>query len=199
MITTSISPIISLFLRLFRSFALCLEPFYQRLLIPPPTGVTRGLFTELMYTRAELIAENALLRHQLGILQRHVKRPHLTRRDRFGLLLLVSHVQRWTEALLIIQPNTLLRWHCTGFRLFWRFKSRAKLKRVSLAPETIQLIQRMAGENRTWGAERIRGELLKLGIRVAKRTIQKYIRGVRPVNSPSQTWRTFLKNHVHNT
>jgi putative transposase len=72
-----------------------------------------------------------------------------------------------------------------------------KPKPIQLAPETIALIQQMVGENLTWGAERTRGELLKLGIHVAKRTIQKYMRGVRPLRSPSQTWRTFLKNHAN--
>jgi putative transposase len=113
------------------------------------------------------------------------------------LLLLASRVRHWKDALLIVQPDTLLRWPRAGFRLFWRWKSRTKTQPAPLAAETIALIRQMARENLTWGAECIHGELLKLGIPVAKRTIQKYLRGVRPVRSPSQAWRTFLKNLAH--
>lgn len=190
-------PFIPFFLRLLRPFALWLELLYQRLLRPPPAALVRGALVDLGYTKAELIAENALLRHQLGILHRQIKRTHLNRRDLVWMLLLASRVRHWTGALLIIQPDTLLRWHRAGFRLFWRFKSRAKPQPTRLALETIALIQQMATENLTWGAERIRGELLKLGIRAAKRTIQKYLSGVRPARSRSQSWRTFLKNHAH--
>lgn len=138
----------------------------------------RGTLADLTYTKAELIAENALLRQQLAILHRQVKHPHLNRRERFGLLVLGSRVRNWKEALLLIQPETLLRWHRAGFRLFWRWKSKAKPKPIQLAPETIALIQQMTRENLTWGTERIRGELLKLAIHVAKCTIQKiYTRG----------------------
>jgi putative transposase len=161
-----------------------------------PTALVRGALTDLTYTKAELIVENALLRHQLGLLQRQVKRPQLNRRVRFWLLVLASRIHNWKDALLIIQPKTLLRWHRAGFRLFWQWKSNAKLMPPALATETITLIQQMASENLTRGAERIRGELLKLEIRVAKRTIQKYLRGVRQVSAPTQAWRTLLKNHA---
>lgn len=130
-----------------------------------------GALTDLTFIKAELIVENALLLHQLGILQRQVKRPQLNRRDRFCLLVLASRVRNWLDAIFIVQPDTPLRRHREGFRLFWRWKSWAQPKRIALAGETIALIQQMAGEKRTWGAERIRSELLKLGIRVAKRTI----------------------------
>lgn len=182
-----------IFLRFFRALAHWLERLYRRLLRPPPGALGHGLITDLTYTKAELIAENALLRHQLAILHRQVERPRLNRRDRFWLLLLVSRVRHWKGALLIVRPETVPRWHRTGFRLFWRWKSKAKPKPTPLALETIALIRQMASENLTWGAERIRGELLKLGIRMAKRTIQKYMRGVRPRRAPSQTWRTFSR------
>lgn len=91
-------------------------------------------------------------------------------------------MRNWKEALSIIQPKTLLRWYRADFRLFWRWKSEAKPNPIQLAREIIALIQQMARENHTWGAERLRGELLKLGIHVAKRTIQiqKYVRGGAP-------------------
>lgn len=178
-----------------RPLAEWFESIYRRLLHPPVSPV-RGVLVDLTFSKAELIAENALLRHQLAILHRQVKRPLLHRRERFGLLLLASRVRNWRDTLLIIQPETLLRWHRECFRLFWRIKSKTNPK-CCLAPETVALIQQMARENRTWGAERIRGELLKLGIHVAKRTVQKYLRSTRSPRTPSQSWRTFLKNHAH--
>lgn len=182
-----------------RPIARCFDSTFSKLLCPPPASLLRGALCDLTYTKAELIAENALLRHQLAILHRQVKRPVLHRRERFSLLLLASRVRTWRDALLIIQPDTLLHWHRTGFRLFWRFKSKSRPAQNRLAPETVALIQQMARENRTWGAERIRGELLKLGIHVAKRTIQKYIHAARSPHAPSQSWRTFLSNHAHET
>jgi putative transposase len=100
--------------------------------------------------------------------------------------------------LLIVQPATLLRWHREGFRLYWKAKSRLRAHLARIAADTIALIKQLARENRTWDAERIRGELLKLNIRVAKRTIQEYMRQVRSPHSTGQTWRTFLRNHASN-
>jgi putative transposase len=97
-----------------------------------------------------------------------------------------------------VQPDTLLHWHRDLFRRFWRRKSRASAPahRPPIAPETIALIREMAVANRTWGAERICGELLKLHIRVAKATIQKYLRGARPPRRAGQSWATFRHNHA---
>ena len=100
--------------------------------------------------------------------------------------------------MLLVRPETVLRWHRRGWRLLWRRKSKPK-GRPPLEAELIQLIQRMATENRLWGAERIRGELLKLGHRVAKRTVQKYMLRVRPCRPNGQTWATFLRNHSATT
>jgi putative transposase len=93
---------------------------------------------------------------------------------------------------LIVQPDTLLRWHRELFRLYWKRKSKAHAHKPKVAPETIALIREMAKENRLWGAERIRGELLKLGIHVCKRTIQMYMRRVRTYQPRGQTWATDL-------
>jgi putative transposase len=124
-----------------------------------------------------------------------VKTPRLTWRERLSLLFLTRWVSNWQQTLQIIQPDTLLRWHREGFRLFWRVKSRGTKPANRLDPDIIALIQRLARENRLWGAERIRGELLKLGVKVAKRTIQKYLRAVRSPSSSGQSWSTFLKTH----
>jgi homeodomain-containing protein len=97
---------------------------------------------------------------------------------------------------LLVQPETLLRWHRLGFRLFWKYKSRSGSPQSKISEETVALIKDMARDNQLWGAERIRGELLKLGIHVSKRTIQKYMRQVRTTRPHGQTWATFLRSHA---
>ena len=163
-----------------------------------PSGVTGGIIADLTRSRAELITENALLRQQLIVASRAVKRPAFRVHERGLLVLLASLHRQWRHALLLVKPETLLRWHREGFRLFWRRKSRSRWPREPrVAPDVVALIRRMATENRLWGAERIRGELLKLGIRVAKRTIQRCMRGARPPGKHGgQSWRTFLRNHT---
>jgi transposase InsO family protein len=164
---------------------------------PPRTGLVTGTLADLPRTKPALILENALLRQQLVILRRDLKRPRCTPGDRAQLVLLASRLHTWRQSLLIVQPDTLLRWHRELFRSVWRRKSRAAppAHRPPIAPETVALIREMAAANRTWGAERIRGELLKLHIRAAKSTIQRYLRGARPPRRSGQTWATFLANH----
>jgi putative transposase len=166
---------------------------------PARASLITGTLADLVRSKPELIAENALLRQQLIILRRGVKRPHCTPADRTLLVLLASHLRTWRQSLLIVQPDTVLRWHRELFRCVWRRKSQATAPahRPPLAPETIALIREMASANRTWGAERIRGELLKLDIQVAKWTIQKYLRGARPPQRSGQTWAPFIRNHAH--
>jgi putative transposase len=164
-----------------------------------PSGVARGFIADLTRSRAELIAENALLRQQLIVASRAVKRPAFRVHEQGLLVLLASLYRGWRQALLLVKPETVLRWHREGFRVFWRRASRQHGPREPrVAPEVVALIHRMATENRLWGAERIRGELLKLGVRIAKRTVQRYMRGgAGPVAPrPGQRWRTFLRNHT---
>jgi len=162
-----------------------------------PLPLVTGLAVDLTRSRKELLAENTLLRQQLIVASRKVKRPAFRSHERGLLVLLAGLVPRWRDALLLVKPDTILRWHRQGFRLLWRWRSRVRHRpEPRLAQETIQLIRRMAESNATWGAERIRGELLKLGIRVAKRTIQRYMRAIRPpAPSRGQKWHTFLRNH----
>jgi len=103
--------------------------------------------------------------------------------------------------LLIVQPDTLLRWHRQGFRLVWRVRSAGASQRPQVSAETVATIQRLTAENRLWGAERIRGERRKLGIHVGKRTVQRHLRAGRPLRpgGGGQTWATFLRNHAHET
>src|SRR5262249_29169257 len=100
----------------------------------------------------------------------------------------------WRQQLLLVRSETVVRWHQQGWRLFWRWRSRAPMGRPRVGAEVRELIARMARENPAWGAERIRGELLKLGIAVSKATVQQYRRRG-PARPPRQTWRTFLRNH----
>jgi len=163
---------------------------------PLTSPLPLGTLADLGRSKSELIAENALLRQQLIVLKRQVKRPVCTKADRVLLVLLARVVRAWKQALIIVQPETLLRWHREAFRLYWKHKSKAHSHKPKVAKETIALIREMATKNRLWGAERIRGELLKLGMHVCKRTIQKYIRHVRAPQPRGQKWATFLRNHA---
>jgi putative transposase len=157
-----------------------------------------GAVVDVTRSRKQLVLENALLRQQLIVASRKVKRPIFKPHER-GLIVLLAHfVSGWRNALLLVKPETVLRWHREGFRFLWKLKSRTRGQGESrISEQVIALIRQMASENATWGAERIRGELLKLGIRVAKRTIQRYINRVRAGSTPSgQCWRTFVHNHV---
>jgi len=170
----------------------------QQMLKPDTVSLLAGAAKDTVRSKTQLVAENALLRQQLIILQRQVKHPQLSNRDRLKLILLTRATPFWKQALLIVQPDTLLRWHRQLFQLLWRRKSKPKTPQSRITPETIALIRQMRTENVTWGAERIRGELLKLGIKVSKRTIQRYLpTEAAPATSPSnQNWGTFLRNHA---
>jgi putative transposase len=165
---------------------------------PHISSLPLATLTDLGKSKSELIAENALLRQQLILLRRQVKRPACTKTDSILLVLLARLVRTWQQTLLIVQPETLLRWHRELFRMYWKRKSKASSHKPKVAAETIALIREMAKDNRLWGAERIRGELLKLGLHVCKRTIQKYMRGVRTQQPRGQKWSTFLRNHAAN-
>ena len=128
---------------------------------------------------AALAAENLFLRKQLGLyVERKTKPRRATDAVRFTLAQL-SRFFDWRNVLTVVKPDTLIRWHRKGFRLFWKWKSKSHVHNPRLAPEVIALIKEMALANRLWGAIRIRDELLKLGITVSKRTMQKYMRQAR--------------------
>ncbi len=189
------SVFISIKQRVFLSFH-ALQECFSRRIRPPTTSLLLGTLVDMTRGKSDLLAENALLRHQLIILRRQVKRPVYRKSDRLLLVLLARMVRTWKQALFLVQPQTLLHWHRELFRLLWKRTSKAHARKPRLSPETISLIKEMAANNRLWGAERIRGELLKLGIRVSKRTIQKYMKQVRPKRARGQNWKTFLRNHA---
>jgi putative transposase len=129
----------------------CLEAFSSRFACwtkPLGTSLPLATLTGLGRSKSELIAENALLRQQLIILRRQVKRPPITRTDRILLVLLARWVRTWQHAILIVQPETLLHWHRELFRLFWKRKSKASSHKPKVAAETIALIRQMAKDNR---------------------------------------------------
>jgi transposase InsO family protein len=145
--------------------------------------------------RADLVAENLLLRQQLAVLTRPTrKRPRLRTRHKLVWVLARLAWRDWRRHLVVVTPETVVRWHRRGWRLFWRWRSRARIGRPRVSPELRELIATIARENPRWGAERIRGELLKLGIAVSKASVQRYRRRG-PAGPPSQSWRTFLRNH----
>lgn len=141
---------------------------------PANSSQLLGAASDLVRSKTELIAENALLRQQLIVLKRSVKQPKLIGRDRWLMVLLSSKLAHWKQALLIIQPETLLRWHRELFKWNWQRKSQHTGGKPPLSADVIALIQQMVTENRLWGVKRIRGELLKLGVHVSRSTIQKY-------------------------
>lgn len=164
----------------------------------PGSSLAIGCLGDLRRSKSELIAENALLRHQLAILDRRVRRPKLTSRDRLVTVFLARLLPNWRDALHIVKPATVVGWHRRLFKLYWRRKSKPRPGR--LPPGTTSLIRRLALENRRWGAERIRGELLKLGVKVSKRTVQRIMWKAQVDTDPDpnsgQTWHTFVQNHT---
>jgi putative transposase len=147
--------------------------------------------------RESLVAENLLLRHQLAVLTRPTrKRSHLRARDKLFWVLVRSLRGDWRRHLVLVRPESVIRWHRQAWRLFWRWRSRGPIGRPRVSAEVRELIVTIARDNAQWGSERIRGELLKLGIMVSKRSIQRYRRRG-PAGPSSQTWRTFLANHAH--
>jgi hypothetical protein len=120
------------------------------------SALVLGAATDLVRSKPELVAENALLRQQLIVLARSTKRARISRSDRALLVLLVSRVRTWRQALLIVQPATLLRWHRAGFRVLSRWRSAPRSNQARVSPETVALIRRMAQEDRLRDAERIR-------------------------------------------
>ena len=145
--------------------------------------------------RRELALENVALRQQLAVLRRSVKRPRLSKADRGFWVLLRRIWTDWESVLVIVKPETVIRWHRCGFRRYWTWKSRRRrLGRLGVAPEIRELIRNMSRANPLWGAPRVHGELAKLGISISQAAVSKY--RVRHRTPPSHTWRSFLDNHV---
>ena len=148
--------------------------------------------------RHQLALEAAALRQQLAVFKRKQTRLRLHGLDRFFWTVLRRVYSGWTEALIIVQPETVVAWHRAGFRLFWRWRSRQRRPgRPRISGEIRQLIRRMKAENPTWGAPRIHGELLLLGFTIAQPTVSRYLRRLKrhPDEGKAKRWRAFLNNH----
>jgi len=154
--------------------------------------IGRTLWSALR-TQRDLAIENLVLRQQLAVLKQRRPRPRLTDADRLFWVVLSKIWPGWREPLHIVQPETIVRWHRQGFRYYWRWKS-GRRGRPRIYPEIRDLIRRMCQGNPLWGAPRIHGELLKLGIEASEATVSKYM--IKRRGPPSQTWRTFLENHA---
>jgi putative transposase len=146
-------------------------------------------------SRAALQLEVFALRHQLQVLQRRTpRRVRLTNADRWLWVWLSCLWTGWRTALVIVKPATVIAWHRRGFRLLWTWKSRRRTGRPTVPLAVRTLIRTMSEANPLWGAPRIHGELLKLGIEVGQASVAKYM--IRRRQPPSQTWRSFLRNHI---
>ena len=145
-------------------------------------------------SRTQLQLEILFLRKQLEILTRKSPRPRLRPSDKYFFSVLTTVFTSWKNSLLIIKPETVVRWHQRGFRLYWRWKSRSELGRPKIPQEQINLIKQIANENPLWGAPRIHGELLKLGFDISESTVLRYL-PKKLKRTTGQHWKTFLKNH----
>jgi transposase InsO family protein len=146
-------------------------------------------------SRSDTALEILALRQQLTVFKRKRPRPQLNRLDRFFWTTLRRFWSRWADALIIVQPATVVGWHRAGFRLYWRWRSRPRGGRPKITEEIRSLLCGLAEENPDWGAPKIHGELQKLGFVVSERTISRYLRRLRRRGDPGKRWLAFLQNH----
>ena len=146
-------------------------------------------------SRSAAALEVLALRQQLAVLRRKRPRPALRAWDRIFWTGLRRVWPRWSEVLVIVQPETVISWHRAGFRRYWRWRSRRRGGRPRVNAETRALIKRMARENPDWGAPRVHGELLKLGLTISERSVARYLRSRERRGDPKQRWLAFLQNH----
>ncbi len=148
-------------------------------------------------SRTALLLEALALRHQIAILERSgTRRPCFCLWDRLFWILLARWWPKWRDSLIIVQPETVMRWRCNGWSALWRYRARGRWRggRPRVSREIRHLIIRMARENFLWGAPRIHGELLMLGFSVSEATVTRYLRA--RGRRPGQSWRTFVRNQA---
>ncbi len=157
-----------------------------------------NLLAALFKNRQELILENLALRQQLGVQQRSIKRPRIKNTDRIFWVWLSRIWNNWKSSLIIVKPPTVIGWHKKCFKFYWKWKSQ-RVGRPNIDWQLIKLIRKLQKENQTWSAQRIQGELVKLGLDVSDNTVAKYI--LKPKADPEkrQRWLTFLRNHAKHT
>lgn len=156
-----------------------------------------GVLLRLFRLRQSLLIENLALRQQLAVFKRQRRRPRLTCSDKLFWLLLHRFWSSWKTVLIVVSPDTVVRWHRTGFQLYWRLISRVRkpVGRRPVTEEIRKLIFKMMAQNPTWRAARIHGELAMLGFPVSERSVSRWMRRAPITADPSQGWLTFLRNH----
>jgi len=156
-----------------------------------------GLLVRVFRSRRSLLLENLVLRQQLTVLKRKHLKPKVRVLDKLFWVVALRFWSGWKQSLILVTPETLIRWHRTGFRLYWSFISRARKRvgRKRLPKEVRDLIFRMIAENPAWGAPRIHGELLMLGFDVSERSISRWMKRAPRDPEPSRRWLAFLRNH----
>ena len=156
-----------------------------------------GVLFRCFRSRRQLLLENLALRQQVTVLKTKNKRPTLTVFHKLFWVMARNLWADWKSSLLVVTPETVVRWHKAGFRLYWRWISRRSEScgRKKIIRELRNLIFQMVQENPTWGAPRIHGELLKLGFAVSERTVLRWMRRAPRSHEPAQRWKTFLNNH----
>jgi putative transposase len=156
-----------------------------------------GALVRLFRSRGNLVLENFVLRQQLAVLKRRRQRPSLNLFDKLFWVAVSRLWSQWKQSLIVVTPESVVRWHRAGFRLYWRVISRVRkpIGRRQTPKEVRELIFRMVAENATWGAPRIHGELLMLGFNISERTISRWMKRAPRDPEPAKRWLAFLRNH----
>ena len=160
-------------------------------------GLFLASIVRLFRTRRNLLLENLALRQQLAVLKRKRPRPRINAFDKLFWVLAQRLWSQWKQALIVVSPETAVRWHRAGFRMFWAWLSRHRicLGRKRVSKELRELIFKMAAENPTWGAPRIHGELHMLGFDISERTVSRWVQRAPKKPERVERWKAFLKNH----
>jgi hypothetical protein len=160
-------------------------------------GLCLGMLVRFFRVRRSLLLENLALRQQLAVLKRRRRRPCLSPFDKLFWVAVSRFWSGWKQALIVVTPETVIRWHRAGFRLYWKLTSRVRtlVGRKPTPKEVRELILRMVVENPTWGAPRIHGELLMLGFDLCERTISRWMKRAPRDPEPAKRWLAFLRNH----
>jgi len=155
------------------------------------------LFIRVFRSRRDLLLENLALRQQLVVMKQRYPRPQVSTSDKLFWVILRRLWPEWMHALILVQPETVVRWHSAGFKLYWTLLSRRRVRagRKCVSKELRELIFRMVAENSTWGAPRIHGELKMLGFDLSERTVLRWMRRAPRNPEPTKRWAAFLSNH----
>ena len=155
------------------------------------------LFAQILRSRRDLLLENLALRQQLGVLKGKYPRPQLATADKFFWVVLRRLWPGWKRALILVQPETVVRWHRASFKLYWAWISRHSVHagRKCVSRDVRELIFRMVADNPTWGSPRIHGELKMLGFDISERSVSRWMRRAPRSPEPAKRWMTFLNNH----